>query len=44
LYKTLIENGISINEIDEMDIYFYMSLYEEKKERVIEYADDVPWL
>jgi hypothetical protein len=39
--------GYKLNEIDDMDIHFYWELFDEeseKQEKVIEYADAVPWL
>lgn len=39
LYKTLLKNGWTLNEIDEMDIHFYLELYNEKEETV--YIDEI---
>lgn len=46
-YKDLMKKGQSLNDIDNMDIHFFWELFEEQtnvQEKVIEYADDVPWL
>lgn len=39
LYKKLLQNGWTLNEIDEMDIHFYFDLYSEKEEQV--YIDEL---
>lgn len=41
------KTGQSLRDIDDMDIHFFWELFDEqteKKEKVIEFADDVPWL
>ena len=46
-YRDLMKKGQSLNDIDSMDIHFFWELFDEQtevKEKLIEYADDVPWL
>lgn len=48
-YKTLMKNGQSLNDIDNMDIHFFWELFAEEtgvksQEKIILFADDVPWL
>lgn len=39
------KRGYKLNEIDGMDIHFFLELFNEHEEsNVIENADDVPWL
>lgn len=42
IYKDHIKNGWTLNDLDEMDIHFYFSLYNEESEKV--YIDEVQLL
>lgn len=41
LYKKLLKNGWTLNQIDEMDIHFYLELFNEKESEEQVYIDQL---
>lgn len=41
LYKKLLKNGWTLNQIDEMDIHFYLELFNEKEAEEQVYIDQL---
>ncbi|WP_274854028.1 hypothetical protein [Bacillus methanolicus] len=41
LYRNLLKEGWTLNEIDEMDIHFYFELMEEETETKVGFIDQV---
>jgi hypothetical protein len=47
LYRKLLKDGWTLNQIDESDIFYLFELLstdDEKKQEVVTYADQVDWL
>jgi len=41
MYKQLLKHGWTLNQIDEMDIHFYLDLFNETEENETVYIDEL---